>query len=263
MIVMLGIVSVFYFTTLILICFYREHINIKVANTLFVIADLILFFCWNLAGYQKGWLEKGFMTLENISPMVCTMIPLTCFMGEKTKNFCYSMVAFLAFGMFCALYISPEQAYLFNFNERANFVYTSEALCHMVCSLFGVYLVLTGQVKVDVKHWLKSIAFTYAIVLYGVFLNFVFHKSFFGMNPYGNASIYFIDIFGSFEATLAGYLLGILLVLTLGMQAVGGLHRLVVKREKAAHMPAAEATPEAAVAACADAEDSPATDSEN
>ena len=38
------------------------------------------------------------------------------------------------------------------------------------------------------------------------------------MDPYGNYTIYMIDIFGSFEATLAAYLLGVLLVLTLGMQ---------------------------------------------
>ena len=233
MILMLGIVSVFYFATLILICFYRDKINIKIGNLLFVIADVIFFFCWNYAAYQHGWLEDGFMTLENISPMVCTVIPFIYIMNDKVKRCCLSMVAFLSVGMFCALYISPEYAYLFNFNDQANFLYASEVLCHMICSLFGVYLVLTGQVKTDFSHWWRSLAFTYSIVGYGVVLNFLFHKRNFGMDPYGNYSIYFVDIFGSFWATLVAYLVGILLVLTIGLQAMHLLNRLTTKREKA------------------------------
>lgn len=38
------------------------------------------------------------------------------------------------------------------------------------------------------------------------------------MNPYGNYGIYFLDIFGSFGATLAAYYLGVLAVLTIGWQ---------------------------------------------
>ena len=36
------------------------------------------------------------------------------------------------------------------------------------------------------------------------------------MNPYGQYGIYFIDIFGSFGATLIAYYVGVLLVLTIG-----------------------------------------------
>ena len=38
------------------------------------------------------------------------------------------------------------------------------------------------------------------------------------MDPYGNYAIYFLDIFGTFEATLLAYLLGVLTVLTLGLE---------------------------------------------
>ena len=232
MIVMLGIMTVFYFITLTLICLYRDKINIKVGNLIFVIVDVIFFFFWNLAGYQRGWLDDRFMTLDNISPMVCTMIPFIYVMNDKVKHGCLSMTAFLAFGMFCAMYISPEHAYLFSFNEQANLVYTSEAACHLICSLFGFYLVLTGQIKTDLRHWLYSIAFTFSIIGFGVFLNFVFHKDFFGMNPYGNYSIYFLDIFGSFWATLFAYVVGVLLVLTIGMQVAYLLQRIATKKEK-------------------------------
>lgn len=215
---MAGIVLFIYFFSLALICLYRDQLNIKLFNCIFVITDVIFFFCWNLSYFQRGWLNEKFMTLDNISPMIFTMVGLLYFMSNGVREHCLSAVAFLSFGMFCAMLISPEQAYLFDFNHEATFMYTSEAFCHMHASLFGLYLVVTRQIKVDFEHWLKSIVFMYSVISFGVFLNYVFHRGFFGMNPYGNYGIYFLDIFGSFGATLAAYYLGVLAVLTIGWQ---------------------------------------------
>ena len=240
MILMLGIITFFYFVSLLLLCMFHEKINIRVGNAVFIVLDIVTFFCWNLAAYQIGWLENGFMTLGNISPLVCTLIPLTLFMGEKTKNYCYSALSFLWLGLFFAMLISPEHAYLFNFNDEANFLYASEALCHMVCSLFGIYLILTGQVKTDFRHWLQSLIFLFSIITFAVILNHLFHKNFFGMDPYGNYSIYMIDIFATFEATLVAYYLGVLLVLTIGWQVGALFHRFVQRTKRTVLEPIAK-----------------------
>ena len=229
MTVVLGIFTFMFFVTLSLMCFYRSKINVKVCNVIFIVADLIAYSCWNFASYQKGWLRDGWMTLGNISPLMFTMILLTPFMNEKVRDYAYSAIAALNVGMFLAMLISPEHDYIFNFNTEASFVYTSEALAHMVCSLYGIYLVLSHQVRADFKHWIKSIIFTLSIITFGVVLNFIYHKRFFGMDPYGNASIYMIDIFGSFEATLVAYYFGVVLVLTVGMQGVALLDRVTAK----------------------------------
>ena len=55
------------------------------------------------------------------------------------------------------------------------------------------------------------------------------------MDPYGNYAIYFLDIFGTFEATLVAYLLGVLTVLTLGLEGGYLLERLL--RPKAEKLP--------------------------
>ena len=229
MLTMLAILTVVYFGTLLALCFFREQINIKVFNLIFVILDVFFFFLWNLAMYPKGKLDDGFETLENISPLMFTLIPLTYFMKGKVKDYCFSAIAFLSVGMLVAMYASPEYEYVFTFRREADFMYTSEALCHMLCSLFGAYLVLTNQVKPVFSSWIKSIVFMYSFITFGVILNFVFHKGFFGMDPYGDYSIYMIDIFGSFEATLVAYYIGVLLVLTIGMQVNAGLDKLSAK----------------------------------
>ena len=229
MTVVLGIFTFFFFVTLSIMCFYRSKINVKLWNTLFIIANLIAYSCWNYASYQKGWLRDGWMTLGNISPLMFTVILLIPFVKDWVKDYAYSALAALNVGMFLAMLISPEHDYIFNFNTEATFVYTSEAVCHMVCSLYGIFLVLSHQVKADFKHWVKSIIFTLSIITFGVVLNFVYHKNHFGMDPYGSASIYMIDIFGSFWATLVAYYFGVVLVLTVGMQGVSLLDRFTAR----------------------------------
>ena len=229
---MTGLVLFFYFFSLALICLYRDKINTKIFNVVFVVTDLIFFFCWTYSYYLRGALEGHFLTFDNISPMTFTMIGLLYFMKDSVRECCLSSVAFLSFGMFCAMLISPEQAYLVNFNQEATFMYTSEAFCHMLASLFGVYLVVTRQIKVDFEHLIKGGIFLYSVITFGVFLNYVFHKDFFGMDPYGNYGIYFMDIFGSFEATLIAYYVGVLLVLILGWQVSHLLIKLTTHKQK-------------------------------
>lgn len=231
MLTMLAILTVLYFFSLLLICIYRHKINVKVFNVIFVIADVGFFFYWNVGMWQQGWLERGLQTFENISPLCFTLIPLTYIMNDKVKEYCFSALAFLNFGMLAALYISPQYEYLFHYTYDVTFVYAGEMVCHMLCSLFGIYLVLTEQVKADFEHWIKSIVFIFSIVTACVIMNYVFHKSYFGMDPYGRYSIYMIDIFDTFEATLVAYYLGIILVLTVGLQVCAALDRLT-RRER-------------------------------
>lgn len=229
MTVVLGIFTLFFFVTLSLMSFYRSKINVKVCNIIFVIADFLAYSAWNYAAYLSGWLDNGWMTLGNISPLMFTLILLTPFMNEKVRDYVYCAIACLSTGMFLAMIISPEHNYIFNFNTEATFIYTTEAVAHMVCSLFGIYLVLSHQVKANIDSLIKAVVCTLSIITFGVVLNYVYHIDNFGMDPYGSASIYMLDIFGSFEATLLAYYLGVVLVLIVGMQAVAALDRLTAR----------------------------------
>lgn len=218
MTIILGIFTLFFFTTLFIMCFYRTKINVKFWNTVFVIADLVAYSCWNYAAYHAGWLNTGWMTLGNISPLMFTLILFTPFVKNNVKDCIYSMIACLNCGMFIAMLVSPEHDYIFNFNTEATFIYTSEAVCHLICALCGIYLVLSKQVKANFKTWVKGTVSLLSIITFGVILNFIFHRNHFGMDPYGNAKIYMIDIFSGFWPTLAAYYLGVILVMAIGMQ---------------------------------------------
>lgn len=213
---MLGGLTLVFFVALFLMCFFREKLTHPIFNPLFVLACAVFFFCWNYAAFERGWLNDGFMTLENISPYICTVILVTPFMHDKIRDLAYSAIAFLGFGMLLALYISPGASYFLNHDYTANFMHISEAACHLVMALYGFYLILSGRIKLTWISFLKANIFVYASIGFGVFLNWCFHLANFGMNMYGNYSIYFLDIFGSFRATFIAYLFGVLGTLTLG-----------------------------------------------
>ena len=216
MMIMLAILCAVFFVALFLMCFFREKLTSRIFNPLFLAVCAVCFFCWNYAAYERGWLEDGFMTLENISPFICTLILFTPFLSEKIKEYAYSAIAFLAFGMFLAMLISPEASYLLDFYQEANFMHVSEAACHLVMALYGFYLILSDKVPLGLRSFCKSVIFMFSVIGFGVFLNLFFHRENFGMNMYGSYSIYFLDIFGNFEITLLAYLLGVLGVLALG-----------------------------------------------
>ena len=225
---MLGVGVLCYFITLVLICLYKDRINLKTGNIFFIVVDAVLYLIWNISYAEKGWLDNGFMTLANISPFIFTVIPLTVFMKDKVKDFAYSAIAFLHFGLFLATLISPEYVVIFDYKTEATFAYAAEAMCHIWSALFGLYLMVTKQVEINFKSWLRSIIFVLSAVSFGVMLNFILDTHCFNMNP-NSYSIYMLDIFGSFWATLAAYYLGIVVILTLGMQSGYMLVRLLDK----------------------------------
>ena len=219
MMYMLIILAFVFSVGMFFMCFFREKLKNPIFNPLFVIVCGVFFFCWNYAAYELNWLEDGFMTLENISPYICTVILATPFLSDKIKEYAYSAIALLSFGMFLAMYVSPGAEFVLNFQQNARFIHVSEGACHLLMALYGFYLILSGKVKLNKHSFAKAVIFIYLSIGFGVFLNWCFHLSNFGMNMYGNYSIYFLDIFGSFEATFIAYLLGVLLTISLGYAA--------------------------------------------
>ena len=214
--VMLSVLALVFFVALFLMCFFRKKLSNPLVNPLFLIVCAVCFFCWNYAAYERGWLEDGFMTLENISPFICTIILLTPFMSEKIKDFANCSIAFLGFGMFLALFISPGADYFMHHVQMSTFAHVSEAVCHLTMALYGFYLILVDKVKLTWVALAKSLVFIYTAIGFGVFLNWCFHLGNFGMDMYGDYSIYFLDIFGSFEITFVAYLVGVLATIAMG-----------------------------------------------
>ena len=240
---MLAIMSLIFIIGLFLMCFFREKLNHPLVNPLFISACAVFYFCWTYAMYDLRGGKFNFLTLENISPLICTVIVSTPFMAKWLKGYANAAVAFLSFGMFVAMFVTPEVEYIFNYNEDANFVHVSEAACHLIMAFYGYYLVLSGKVELNLKNYSKSLVFIYSAIAFGIFINIFFKKSNFGMSVYGNYSIYFIDIFGSFLATLVAYLFGVLATITAGFWICAFVDKISHRKHTADLTPAEDTTP--------------------
>jgi len=228
---MLFIVTFIFLLSLLIMCLFRDKIKGNTINAIMVFSCAVFLFAWTYATYENNGLRSGFITFDNISPYICTVISVTPLMNKHVKDFARCCVAFLGLAMFIAMYVNPGASLLMNYHQNAKFIHVAEAACHLAMGVYGFYLVLSDRVRVTVKSYLKALAFMFISIGFVLFLNFIFHRSHFGMNMYGNYSIYFLDIFDTFELTLLVYLLGVFAAITVGFFACMGLDRLSREEE--------------------------------
>ena len=215
-----------YFTFIWLIVMLLSKVKNKtVVNVSFVIFNTVTFAFLNYIYYGKSN-NFRFLVFDNISPFTFTFMPFIFVFRKNIKECFMAAIAYLSVGMFVAMLITPQQAYLFSFNNEAGLDYLFDALSHLNCSLFGIYLIASGQVKISIKNLVKATIFLYTAITIGVIMNYLFRTRFFGMCPYGGFSIYFIDIFEEFWATLLAYYVGVFLVLSAGLGFNALLNRL-------------------------------------
>ena len=215
MMMMLLILVFIYFACFITILFFNKYMNPKYTLIFFMITNAALFAGYCINEYsRKG--KFDFLTFDQISPFMFTMLCLCFLMNDKIKKVFLDTAAMLSLGMFVAGLISPQEAYLASYRMDANMLYVLDTLLHLNYSLFGVYLFISGIVKIEFKCVLRAAAFLYSVIGFAVICNFLFHKNYFGMGYYGNFGIYMIRIFETYWATLIVYILGVFLVLTLG-----------------------------------------------
>ncbi len=215
MMAMVAILVVIYFSLVLFIAFYGTHIPPKYGNFVFIVTNVILFLSFYVVSYDVGD-NFRFQTLDNISPFTFTTLPFAYAMKDKLRDYYFKAVAYLSVGMFVAMLVTPQYAYLFSFNDTASMTFLFDALCHLNCSIFGIYLIASGQAKLTFENLKKSVIFMYSVVACVVILNYLFHTNNFGMNPYGGYSIYMFNFFEDYWATLLAYVVGIFGVLALG-----------------------------------------------
>ena len=215
MMAMVAILVVIYFSLVLFVVFYGNKIDPKYGNFVFVITNTILFLSFYVVSYSPGSRFR-FQTLDNISPFTFSTIPFIYAMKPGLKDYYLKNVAFFSVGMFVAMLVTPQYAYLFSFNNKASTSFLFDALCHLNCSIFGIYLIASGQAKLTFENLKKAAIFIYCVVGIGVVFNYLFHTGNFGMNPYGGYSIYMFNFFEDYWATLLAYIVGIFGVLALG-----------------------------------------------
>ena len=186
-----------------------NHVFILCIFTLYCITLLIQLL-------SQGSNSKAFIDTvptSNISPFVFCTLPLCLF--KRLRNFIFPMIVFLSVGIILSVEISHYR--FINENLEYNIALSLDGLNHMLYALFGVYLVVSNQVQLSLKSFIYGCISILTIVATMILLNLIFHTSFFGLNLYGNHSIYDIVITTSSVLSSLIYVLGLIIFLFLGL----------------------------------------------
>lgn len=183
---------IFYGVSLFLLIKYYKVLPQKLMNIIFVIIIFVpylgvLHFAATSVGF-KDWNFLNALPPANVSPFSFTMCLFTLVLPKKIKGVIFRVFSFLVVGMFFAaiitdvLWIMDHKVY--------HFFRCLDSLSHLCISLFGIYLVLTKQVEVNVKSFIKGFITMFSVVAVMIILNVTCGTAFFGLAFDGRHNIY-------------------------------------------------------------------------
>ncbi|MBO5713164.1 MAG: hypothetical protein J6R88_03090, partial [Clostridia bacterium] len=198
--------------------FLKTPPNIKLVNAVCVISTFILYLALVVYVYFDAgiddWNFKNVLPTANVSPFIFCLAPLVLIMPSKLKPLFKTLISLLSVGMLLsAVFGCIFNAYR-NYAFHIHFLF--DYVAHLIISFWGVYLVKSKQVKLNLKSILFGGAIIVTVALIMLFINLVFDTAFFGLNLNGKHNIYNVVLTSSSILNAILYFIGLTAVLWLG-----------------------------------------------
>lgn len=160
------------------------------------------------------WNFQNVLPVANVSPFMFCLVPLMLIVPRRAQRYLYLLVSLLSVGML----LSSVFGCIYNasINYRFHFNFLLDYIAHMALSLFGVYLVRSGQVKLSLRNALVSGSVIISVATLMLLLNVVFDTSFFGLSLNGKHSIYNSVLVDNSYLSALLYYIGLSAVLIMG-----------------------------------------------
>lgn len=162
----------------------------------------------------NDWNFHNTLPTANVSPFMFCLCPIILTMPKKIRDYLFTLVALLSFGMLIAG-LGGALGYVAR-NYKFHWHITMDCVAHVLISLWGVYLVKSEQVKLAYKKALCSGAIIVSVAFVMLILNLIYDKAFFGLSLYGKHNIYNAVLFENGIVSAVIYFAGLCLVLVLG-----------------------------------------------
>ena len=175
------------------------------------------------------WNFQNTLPTANVSPFMFTLAPLTYIFPKKARKHLYLLITLLSVGMI----LSPASNCIYNYSIdyafHIHFFY--DYIAHAALSLWGVYMLLSEQVELNVKNSLISSSVIIGVATTMMMLNVIFDKAFFGLSLNGKHSIYNNILTDNSYLSAMIYFAGLCGVLAMGY-GYSYLIRRLSKKEK-------------------------------
>ena len=120
---------------------------------------------------------------------------------------------------------------------KFHFHFTLDYLSHFALSAFGIYLIRTGQAKVNIKNSSISASVIFGVATTMLALNAIFDTAFFGLSLTGKHNIYNIVLVSNSYLSAVIYYFGLAIVLCMGFALCKLLsqNRFQIEPERSKH----------------------------
>lgn len=222
------------FSMLIMIAFYIGAIcsmkymkatklwNVIFTCSIFAFYMFVMVSVYLSVGFND-WNFQNTLPTANVSPFMFTLVVVMNLFPQKIKKYIHLLVTLLSMGMFLAAIFGCVYNASIHYKFHIHFI--CDYMAHVMLSLWGVYLVKSKQVEINIPNSLISGAIIVGVALVMMMLNVVLGTSFFGLSLDGNHNIYNNVLVNNSYLSAVIYYVGLMIVLALGYVYVGVICR--------------------------------------
>lgn len=190
-----------------------KRANLVFCGITFFFYALYLLKLMSNVGYNNYYFLESLPT-ANISPFMFGAIPIIFFSRGRVQKHLNLLVSLLSIGML----LSPIlNAIMYAIKDTTfGIIFVFDYIAHLSLSLWGIYLVKSGQTRLNVRDSIISSLIILGICDIMIILNLIFDTSFFGLSLTGKHHIYYNVITSNSFLSALIYFIGLCAVLFAG-----------------------------------------------
>ena len=162
----------------------------------------------------NDWNFQNMMPYANVSPFLFITSPIYFVLPKGIKKYFLNLVSLLTIGMIISPIASLVHYISISYAYHAKFLL--DFVPHLVFSLWGVYIIQSKQITLNIKDSIISGSSLVATAIIMLILNVIFDRSFFGLSLNGKHSIYNVVLVSNSYLSAGIYFTGLIVALLLG-----------------------------------------------
>jgi hypothetical protein len=160
------------------------------------------------------WNFRNVLPTANVSPFMFSITPIALLLPEKARKHLLLLFSLLSVGMLLSAAVNCIYNTVIGY--RFHFHFALDYISHVALSLWGVYAVRCGRVKLLPKSCFISGGLILGVAIVMLILNVIFDTSFFGLSLNGKHNIYNVVITDVSLLSVLIYFVGLVGVLFMG-----------------------------------------------
>ena len=203
------------------ICLMKYMKNVKLWNIIFACIVYACYLTVVIVVYSDvgfyDWNFQNTLPVANVSPFMFSLMPLVLLLPKKIQKYLFALISLLVVGMLFSAVVNCIYNTIISY--KFHFHFLLDYIAHIVLSLWGIYFVKSGQIKLNKSECITAISILLSVATLMLILNVIFDTAFFGLSLNGKHNIYNNVIVSNSYLSALIYYVGVVVVLLFGLLA--------------------------------------------